>query len=482
MILLLAAVSGGIPGQSYSAPAQMDKPTASQVTASGATLTLASPPPDGGSPITRYDLRWSSNGGSSWTTQSGVAPVTPVTGLSAATAYLFQSRAINGIGPGGWSISESLTTLAFATVKSIVTGLRDKSTWNGRRGTNSIKTIGTDTLPAGISVSATAVTVNTYTGDLQDWDFSDRSLVVKSQMGAIRDCKLQQNSNNGILYLIDQYNGSIIQNIEYCDFIGTFGNGGVGTAINSRSSGSGAAVTVGQIQRVGFCRFTGLPSDCFKFNGAIGGQTVEYCYFGPPVNLPRAFTVWDAGVTYATLDLVVNTQGLIYESKVDGNIGNTPPPGANSSDAFWVNLNPHSDALTSVMAIGSVDIYRCLFDWTNDPIGPDGPYNVSGINNALRFSRNTGTSYPINRITARECVSYHQQMAAPITASLPIQVANNGLGNWVGPIEFIDSWVMPNRSGLYFHPSTNGQVQRWVNMRDAITDTIIAPPTGAATV
>lgn len=70
---------------------------------------------------TRYDYRWSSNGGSTWTTVTGsTSPVSAsfpdFTGADPTLVYLFQSRAINSEGTGAWSGSS--TAYAVPTITS----------------------------------------------------------------------------------------------------------------------------------------------------------------------------------------------------------------------------------------------------------------------------------------------------------------------------------------------------------------------------
>jgi autotransporter-associated beta strand protein len=80
------------------------------------TLTWATPPSDGGSPITDYAIRYSSDGGTTWvrfvdavSPQIGVT----VTGLTNGTPYRFKVSAINAVGPSRPSaISAAITPAA----------------------------------------------------------------------------------------------------------------------------------------------------------------------------------------------------------------------------------------------------------------------------------------------------------------------------------------------------------------------------------
>ncbi|MDQ1686221.1 MAG: large repetitive protein, partial [Frankiaceae bacterium] len=69
-----------------------------------ATVTWQAPS-NGGSPITSYDVRYSTNGGTSWTSAGVAFAASPaaVTGLTNGTSYLFEVTAINGVGTGAYS-------------------------------------------------------------------------------------------------------------------------------------------------------------------------------------------------------------------------------------------------------------------------------------------------------------------------------------------------------------------------------------------
>ena len=91
------------------APSAMGSPTVAIDSDTELTVTLAADPGDGGSPITSYDLRFST-AVSGWTEQSNVTSPLVLSGLSAETEYLIETRAVNAIGAGPWSAQASATT------------------------------------------------------------------------------------------------------------------------------------------------------------------------------------------------------------------------------------------------------------------------------------------------------------------------------------------------------------------------------------
>lgn len=78
-----------------------------------ATVTWQ-PVASGGAPITSYDVRWSSDGGTSWTSVGLAYSGSPaiVTGLTNGTPYLFEVAAINSAGSSGYSAPSTATTPA----------------------------------------------------------------------------------------------------------------------------------------------------------------------------------------------------------------------------------------------------------------------------------------------------------------------------------------------------------------------------------
>ena len=115
------------------APAQMSAPTVTATGSDSISVDRAAAPSDGGSPITSYDLRWSTDE-ATWTTVAGIADPESVTGLSASTLYYVQTRAVNGVGAGAWSASGSATTNAasgamFTDTFSYTGNLEDQAGW-----------------------------------------------------------------------------------------------------------------------------------------------------------------------------------------------------------------------------------------------------------------------------------------------------------------------------------------------------------------
>lgn len=91
--------------QSSAVPAIPSAPVVTKTPASTSMTITWKAPADNGAAITNYELQWSTS--STFATIAGTDTSLPVTktisGFALATRYYFRVRAINSIGPGGWS-------------------------------------------------------------------------------------------------------------------------------------------------------------------------------------------------------------------------------------------------------------------------------------------------------------------------------------------------------------------------------------------
>ena len=92
-------------------PGMMNPPSVTPVGPDALLVGRAAAPAHNGAPIDRYDLRHSTDE-VTWTEVLGIADPETLTGLAASTLVFVQTRAVNGIGPGPWSLSNAAFTSA----------------------------------------------------------------------------------------------------------------------------------------------------------------------------------------------------------------------------------------------------------------------------------------------------------------------------------------------------------------------------------
>ncbi|MGN6609595.1 MAG: fibronectin type III domain-containing protein [Jatrophihabitans sp.] len=148
-------VSGTTWTQVYPAPATVpDAPTNVHATAGNQSATVSWSAPS--QVATGYDVQYSTDGGSTWTTntsfEGNAATTEKITGLANGTAYVFRVAAIDGAGTGAYSTASSpVTPTADATAVSIAapTAVRFGTTVTV---TGSVRDTTTNTALAGASV------------------------------------------------------------------------------------------------------------------------------------------------------------------------------------------------------------------------------------------------------------------------------------------------------------------------------------------
>lgn len=93
-------------------PGTLGAPTDLQATYGDASaqLSWAAPTPTSGLPVLGYKVRYSSNGGTDWTTRTfGTATTRTLTGLTNGTGYDVQVAAFSSAGTGAWTASQTVT-------------------------------------------------------------------------------------------------------------------------------------------------------------------------------------------------------------------------------------------------------------------------------------------------------------------------------------------------------------------------------------
>lgn len=103
-------------------PGAMAAPSFNTVTTTSFNVIRASAPSNGGSAITSYDMRHSTDE-ATWTTVTGISNPQALTGRAADTLYYVQTRAVNAVGNGPWGASGTVTTAAGDTTAPVSTAI-----------------------------------------------------------------------------------------------------------------------------------------------------------------------------------------------------------------------------------------------------------------------------------------------------------------------------------------------------------------------
>ncbi len=147
-------------------------PNAPRLTVGDTQLTaIWTAPNNGGSPITSYDVQYSSDSGTNWTLVTDPISATSYTIPSLTndgTSYNVQVRAVNALGTGGWSASATRTLLPLAaqvpfgtsTTSVILSADIDDAAANAEN--PSVTVAGVTSPPSGVTV--TLPTVDARTG------------------------------------------------------------------------------------------------------------------------------------------------------------------------------------------------------------------------------------------------------------------------------------------------------------------------------
>lgn len=396
-------------------------------------------------------------------TASDFANLTRVGVYVKGTAVRFAQTWIND-----FTITGTVQTGGGTSVKDYVAGLPTNANI-GRTSTASLKIPGTHTLPTGASKSGTTINVTGNNVTLEDWNLNGHGVVVRGENCTIVNCILgESNAPSGALYTVDIYPTAHELLIEHNDFIGYNGEGGANATINQRSSGSGLTITTSANLTIRCNKFLDGASDYIKTAGA--GALIEWNAFLDPVNINSVPALWSSTTVYNLNQYALNSSNHLFKSKINNNV-NHPVPSSKTSDTYWQNYDPHVDHITMTAAPGFLTIQYNYFS------RGDLSRRVQGMNNALRFVRNTGTTHLVEDVLCKGNVIEENNKVQ----SLPIQITDGGNPNYVGPLAMRHNWLGKNKGGSYYYNPINISNCIWDTNKDVLTGAAIATPTGCTT-
>lgn len=326
-----------------------------------------------------------------------------------------------------------------SALKAEITRLRDDLTTRGRQSTKPLKAPGVQDLPFGMKARQNKkgrniiLVSDDFTGDLEDWDFRNWTLIVtkKARVERIANCIFGETEPLALFAYLDVHAGGVIELLEWCDFIGPSHFGGAAKAIGAaRVKGRGRDINVAEIKMTRRCRFDGLSADAIKALGSNteGGQFIEHCYFGPTPYITGA------------------------------------PKGA----------DPHADCITVVAAKNGLTIRQCYFEMRPDRAnGPRADIETFKVVNAIRNVRNRGKDWEVEFVDISECIIDRARNAR----SHAMQISGGGQPNF-GPTFVRDVWIghrMSDPGAEYIFPDPV-KLELWSNVRDLDTDRLLPRP------
>lgn len=250
-----------------------------------------------------------------------------------------------------------------------------------------LKTAGVDALPAGCTISGQTININGANVLLEQWDLSNYWVSQNGGTLTLRQSLLREIPSSGwsnLIYIAPV--ASIVTTIEWCTIQGAGIDSSLGSVFKQDVAGTGLSAIVPATLTWRRNRMTGIKSDGMKTSS---GGLIEESYFDTAVALKNNPAAFDAAVTYDN-GYGCTSGGLIYRSKVDGNIGNAPP-----NTTYWSVQPQHSDQVNPYIVSGSrLVIQRCYFNRSNADrkFSPAG-YTGVGINNSVRLDPNNGTDF-----------------------------------------------------------------------------------------
>jgi hypothetical protein len=409
-----------------SVPGTMAAPTAT-ADEDLVTVTLAAfPNDDGGSPVLRRDIEWSTDE-ATWTRIQNTDPVRVIDTNLFETDIYVRNLAVNAVGDGTPSPSFFLTTgaesdppapgtltqMSFAdpdapTRAEVEQIARER--WHTRpdwwvAGTTP-KVIGTDSLPAQFSYDAGSNTISVASngGTLDGWDFAQThtriNLVSGDDVTAITNCKFapepttkaQRIASPSIEQVLDfglNQTGRV-RHLSRCWFTTHPDHDGGAWGPNSLIYSQASGTAFPTVDVFDFCSFEGQSDDSIKL-GAHGIR--RGLYFDATWNTPDDAELWDSGATYNKGDVVFNSpQGYL---RLCLNDGVTSAPNFSSklaSTSDWRALDPHGDTDQSP-GTGDIEYAGCFFNRDQNHRRLPSRQVQRGLVNALRYNSWTGSSY-----------------------------------------------------------------------------------------
>lgn len=326
------------------------------------------------------------------------------------------------------------------------------------------KRVGVDTLPNGVTISGTAITIEaSYDASVifQDWLLVNPAgqaygLVLNRDGVKVRNCRTSLQNHVGDAPSVGFTISATANNcsIEHCEAHGRaivplnqMRYTRMGAGFQNVQAGGGLTATIGQGNRIYRCRCINLSDDGFK----TGAARVIECLYAAPSNVPVGVPDFSQTVTYAIGDPVRVAQGgggfRYYTSLTNGNTGNNTFPGASQSNTNWKSYDPHSDPV-SVFAC----IYPSLVAGNLIDLRPNPSYLPAALHSQTQATGSQSGMYITPNDSGSGANSPFKQLVvfgnimigfdASVTSD-PFDVSKSNSVSWVPPI-FVNNWIVPS--------------------------------------
>lgn len=406
-------------------------------------------------------------------------------GLLSAKTYGFAIAYRNGTSVPSTILTGTFTTAnpptGGSTLRDQLIGLGTGATPSGRTSVASLKTIGSDGIPAGWNIVTTAG-LPSLVATMAGASFSDYLIVDLpvspngfANVSVTQSRLTHSGTTTAQAYMVPIPSGSDNFLLQWCDLHSNYGASADSALIAQQPSSTTAYTTATCAMGVQILNnsLKWPGKDFVKLVG--GGVLCKRNALFPPAQSNVDITWYDGTPShYTTGDVVRFDSNHLYTSTclvANPTIG--PVSGGNaqwtaaSSGAHTDGFNPYA-AIAPTAGGSAVIIEENWGMW--DPLDPSAARTFN-FNNFLRFIRNNGQPYSYFEVLAKN--NYHIQN---LGVQIPISLgpANNST-NWNATFRFVGGWYSPRYGGVYVNGTTN-LITEWTGVLNRITETPLAQP------
>lgn len=331
-----------------------------------------------------------------------------------------------------------ITTLdVVPTYRKSIQALKTNTKLRGRQSAATLKVVGVDALPAGMSWNAGAKTVTVSSGFhiLRDWSGHDVYFLVESGAAfGLEECRFTSPAGTTKFNVVRWMPGSTRLSVKWNSFIGPGDYCDINPVLQSFNGTIHGGDTMHN-------EFVGWPSDVDWMHVGAPGQTAQWAwnYIHYTKNLPAGTLPYNAATTYTAGQGC--TVGLYYKIATQTTTGNAPPSDW-TSNAFWQEATPHLDPVNIVGGNGgNFRMSMFLIECDNNPL-------LFGVANTLLRISTDDHHGAIGDVL----VEHGRCPRATGIQAFPVHIAHDGTTS-VGIVTFRYIDVEPHDAGYLVYPN-----------------------------